>query len=63
MAAANAAYGEPESFEKTMLFKCFDPILAARRGITAGRRKIGRYGDLIKSDERNGDFRQHFRHS
>lgn len=60
VAAADSANCEPESLEKSMLFERFDPILTTRRGIPARGRKIGRYGDLVKSDECDSDLRQHW---
>ena len=49
--AANTFGGEPETFEQTILFKCFQSILAAGGRIPARRAQPGRNSLLVKPND------------
>ena len=51
--AQDAPYGKPASTDNAETFDRFDRICRTGRRKTAGRRCMGRYGPLIKADQRN----------
>ena len=50
MATQNAAYGQIQPFERTVLLDRFDAVLRAGRRIAARSRRIGRYAGPIEID-------------
>ena len=57
--AQDAANGEPQSFEGTVLLECLHGILRTRGGVTAGGR--GERGDklLVKADGEDEQAGEH----